>query len=141
MPITPMIWRRSLPVMPKTSRYSALLSGSRRWRDGERKIAASGALDLDHARTVVGQMPRGERRGDRMLQGDDDNAVQWSFHIDLRLLGSPAWPRIAASHQARCNLPFFREPSQRGMGRVCAPQRPLSAARLALALQNPGLMF
>ena len=49
---------------------------------GARKIAASGALDLDHARAVVRQMAGGEWRGDRVLQGDDDNAVQWSHHFD-----------------------------------------------------------
>ena len=40
------------------------------------EVACAGPLDLDHARAEVGELPGGERRGDRMLQGDHEDAVQ-----------------------------------------------------------------
>jgi hypothetical protein len=33
-----------------------------------RKIAGSGALDLDHPRAQIGQLPRGKGRCNRMFQ-------------------------------------------------------------------------
>ena len=46
----------------------------------DRSVVATGkvpylrALDLYHSGAKVGELPRGERRGDRLLQGDDRDA-------------------------------------------------------------------
>jgi len=39
-----------------------------------RKVATARPLDLDDVRAKVGQVPRRQRRGDRVLPGDDANA-------------------------------------------------------------------
>src|SRR3569832_544854 len=59
---------------------------------GAREVAHAGALDLDHARAEIGQLPRAERRGDRMLQRDDGNAVQGSheYSPDQNERGRPS---------------------------------------------------
>ena len=43
-------------------------------RPGE--IARARPLDFDHAGTKVGQLPRRERHGDRLLQGHDRDSLQ-----------------------------------------------------------------
>jgi hypothetical protein len=45
---------------------------------GAREVAHAGALDLDHAGAQVGQLARAERRGDRVFQGNDGDAIQGS---------------------------------------------------------------
>src|SRR6185503_6020035 len=47
-----------------------------------REIAHAGPLDLDDARTEVGKLPRAERRGDRMLERDDGDAIERSHRLD-----------------------------------------------------------
>ncbi len=51
-------------------------------RAGE--VARARPLDLDDARAEVGQLPRAERRGDRVLERDDGGAGEW---LHRRLLG------------------------------------------------------
>ena len=48
-----------------------------------REVAAVGPLDLDHARAEVGELPRRERRGDGLLEGDDGDAFQWEHRCSL----------------------------------------------------------
>jgi hypothetical protein len=38
------------------------------------------ALHLDYPRAHVGELARGKRRGDRLLQRDDRNAFEWQRH-------------------------------------------------------------
>src|SRR5688572_772108 len=40
------------------------------------EVAGAGPLDLDYACTEIRQLPRGEWRGDRLLDGDDSDALQ-----------------------------------------------------------------
>ena len=47
---------------------------------GAREIARTGALDLDDARAEVGELARAKRRGDRMFERDDGDAVERSDH-------------------------------------------------------------
>ena len=47
-----------------------------------REVADAGALDLDHAGTQIGELARRERRGDRVLEGDDGESFE-------RLHGGP----------------------------------------------------
>ena len=42
-----------------------------------REVPAVGPLDLDHARAEVGELARRERRGDRLLDRHDGDALQW----------------------------------------------------------------
>ena len=51
-----------------------------------REIAHAGPLDLDHPRAEVRELPRCERRGDRVLERDDGNALQRS-HRNLLAIG------------------------------------------------------
>jgi hypothetical protein len=44
------------------------------------EVASARSLDLDHARAEVGELPGGERRGDGLLQGDDEDAVKRMPH-------------------------------------------------------------
>ena len=44
---------------------------------GARKIADAWPLDLDHARTEVGQLPTGKGRRNGLLDGDDNETVEW----------------------------------------------------------------
>jgi hypothetical protein len=46
------------------------------------KSPYAGPLDLDDARTEVGKLPRAERRGDRMLECDDGDAIERSHRLD-----------------------------------------------------------
>ncbi len=48
-----------------------------------REIADTGALDLDHACAEVGQVTGGERRRDRLLEGDDRDVFEW-VHVATR---------------------------------------------------------
>ena len=45
-----------------------------------REVAAAGALHLDDARAQVGQLSRAERRGDRMFERNDGDAVEGAGH-------------------------------------------------------------
>ena len=54
---------------------------------GAREVAHARTLDLDHARAEVGELARAEGRGDRVLEGDDGDAVQRAHQNDL---GSPS---------------------------------------------------
>ena len=51
------------------------------------EVAAVGPLDLDDARPEVGEVARGERRRDRLLDGDDGDVfkrkhflIAWGIH-------------------------------------------------------------
>ena len=48
-----------------------------------REISDLGALDLDHARAQIRQLPRGERRGDGLLQGHDRDSRERQHQYDL----------------------------------------------------------
>ena len=48
-----------------------------------REVAHAGPLDLDHPRAEIRKLPRGERRGDRVLEGDDGDAAQRSHCLVL----------------------------------------------------------
>src|SRR5581483_11316959 len=61
---------------------------------GAREIAHAGTLDLDHARTEVGELARAERRRDRVLERDDGDAFE-------RTHGEPA--RTSAASPARAH--------------------------------------
>ena len=66
-----------------------------------REVAGAGPLDLDHARAHVGQLPRGERRGDRVFERDDGDAFQRA-HRRARyrrtavasIVRHPSWSRV-----------------------------------------------
>ena len=48
-----------------------------------REVAHAGTLDLDDARAEVGELARGERRGDRVLERDDGDAFERFHHAFL----------------------------------------------------------
>ena len=58
---------------------------------GAREVADTRALDLDDPRAEVGELPRAERRRDRVLERDDGDAFEGK-HRDLRQndRGSPS---------------------------------------------------
>ena len=51
---------------------------------GPREVACAGPLDLDDARAQVGELARGERRRDRVFEGDDGDALEWLHGMWLR---------------------------------------------------------
>ena len=55
---------------------------------GTREVAAARTLDLDDACAEVGELPRAERRRDRMLERDDGDAFE-GFH-GQNDLGNPS---------------------------------------------------
>ena len=68
-----------------------------------REVTDAGALDLDDACAQIGQLARAERRSNRMFEGDDGDAVQWThdvypslFLVAITWVISPALPRPAS---------------------------------------------
>ena len=41
-----------------------------------REVTDAGPFDLDDPRPEIGELPAGERRGDSLLDGHDDDAVE-----------------------------------------------------------------
>src|SRR3954470_1465183 len=64
------------PIGPHEMRRQAAHSAI--VRTGE--VADAGALDLDYARTEIGQLARAERRGNRLLERNDGDAIERSHH-------------------------------------------------------------
>ena len=52
------------------------------------EVAPAGALDLDHPRPEVGELPGGERRGHRLFQRHHQYSVQWPGGAALRPAGA-----------------------------------------------------
>ena len=59
------------------------------------EVAGTGALDLDHPRAEVGQLPGAERRGDGVLEADHGDAVERTdvvvlfVHVRFLLIAGP----------------------------------------------------
>ena len=106
------------------------------------EVAGAGPLDLDHARAEVGELAGGERRGHRLLQGDDGEAAAARArghgatefradqlagdHVALDLVGA-----LADDHQRRVAevaLDVELGASSRSR-RGCAPRPARSASR------------
>src|SRR3569832_1367840 len=109
---------------------------------GAREVAHAGALDLDHARAEIGQLPRAERRGDRMLQRDDGNAVQGSheYSPDQNERGRPStcsatYDRIRL---VEIGATWYRRVSRnlRSASYSCAKPKPPGNCRQALAASH-----
>src|SRR5207302_10478893 len=50
---------------------------------GAREVAPVDALDLDHSRAEVGEMPGGQRRGDGLFETDDRDPVPRPHRAEL----------------------------------------------------------
>src|SRR5690606_35397045 len=73
---------------------------------------SSGALDLDHARTGVGHLARGERSGDSLLDADDERAFEGKRQNISRTSHPPSVPMIdimSAPPSAQPNPSIFSE--------------------------------
>ena len=87
-----------------------------------REIARSRPLHLDDPRALIRQQPRAIGRGDRLLQGNDEQAVQWSHEGSLMRTPPPPGPRATrrGSRPAR-PPPSRRAPRCRREGTVLSP--------------------
>jgi hypothetical protein len=70
-----------------------------------REIADAGPLDLDHPRAEIGELARGERRGDRVLERDDGDSFQRSHRSNVLVVGRRR-PTGAPMGATRRQLPF-----------------------------------
>ncbi len=58
---------------------------------GAGEVTLARSLDLDDARAQIGQLTGAERRGNRVLQGDDQHSFQWTHgHVFQNERGSPS---------------------------------------------------
>ena len=119
-----------------------------------REVAAARALDLDHARAQVGQLARGERRGDGVFERDDGDALAAAACV---VSAASRWrPSSASLHgpaptgctvlPSACGAPLTRigRPSKVGRSalkrkrRDARPRAPGGAAGRAAAWRSAG---
>ena len=65
---------------------------------------AAVALDLDHAGAGVGEPAGGERRRDRLLERDDQDAVEWARPASNRSSGRRGQPQQVALRSLEAEL-------------------------------------
>src|SRR5204863_9187071 len=63
-----------------------------------RRIAAAGALDLDHARAELAELARAERPGDDLLECDDRDSFERPLHANVTVRPGSGRPRRAVVH-------------------------------------------
>src|SRR5699024_8429944 len=90
---------------------------------GAREIADAGALDLDHAGALVGELTGTKRCRDRLFQRNDGDAGQWQGFVHGRSLTikmSVAAPGCARPRRKRSGWWRLAPPDTGGSRGTCA---------------------
>ena len=119
-----------------------------------REVAHAGALDLDDARAQVGQLARGEGRGDGVFERDDGDALAAAACRSSRsvavasIVSQPSWSCAHSLHglAVGCGAPLTRNGCRRRWAaralkrkrRHARPRAPGGAAGPAAAWRSAG---